>query len=143
MAVPSPVSAPQKIKRGKKYFTVVEANRALPYVSRIVIDITDTYATIVDLRRQLERFDGKSASPQLEREYDESMDRLSDLIDELHAVGVELKDFEKGLIDFPAIHGDREVLLCWKRGEKKVTHWHEVDAGFAGRQPVTLLSEVA
>ena len=57
------------------------------------------------------------------------MDHLSDLFDELHQVGVELKDFEKGLLDFPAVHEGREICLCWHRGEQCVGAWHELDAG--------------
>jgi hypothetical protein len=59
----------------------------------------------------------------------------------LHLVGVELKDFERGLVDFPALHQDREVLLCWHRGEDEIAFWHELDAGFGGRQSVELLRE--
>jgi hypothetical protein len=132
----SPASTP---KLGKKYFSVDEANRALPYVTRIVADITAAYGRIVELRRLLEK-EPLQGVAELEREYDGAMDRLSSLIDELHVVGVELKDFERGLVDFPAVHDGREVLLCWKRGETAVSHWHEVDAGLAGRQPVTSLA---
>ena len=135
------VSVPDAPSSDKKYFTVEEANRALPYVSRIVDDVTEVYGRIVDIRRELETEDPMPGAAELERSYDAAMDRLSRLIDELHDVGVELKDFEKGLVDFPAIHDDRQVLLCWKRGEEAVTHWHEIDAGFAGRNPVSMLSE--
>ena len=134
------VSMPEAPQSGKKYFSVEEANRALPYVSRIVSDVTVVYGRIVEIRRQLESQHPVPGAAELERAYDDAMDRLSNLIDELHEVGVELKDFEKGLVDFPAIHDDREVLLCWKRGEEAITHWHEIDAGFAGRHPVSLLS---
>jgi hypothetical protein len=78
-----------------------------------------------------------------EREYEQAMDRLSQLVDELHRVGVELKDFEKGLVDFPAWHEGREILLCWKQGEAEVAYWHETDAGYAGRQSVKTLQEPA
>jgi hypothetical protein len=120
---------------GKTYFTVAEANQALPYVARIIEDVTAVYRRIVDLRRRLEQAQA-GQDENLEREYEHSMDRLSQLVDELHAVGVELKDFEKGLVDFPAWHEGREVLLCWKKGEDEVAYWHETDAGYAGRQPV-------
>ena len=123
----------------KKYFTLAEANRALPYVSRIIADVTAVYGQIVSLRRQLEHTAPGDGTSPLEREYEASMDRLSGLIDELHTLGVELKDFEKGLIDFPAVHEDREVYLCWKSGEKRVCFWHEIDAGYAGRQDVASL----
>ena len=50
--------------------------------------------------------------------------------------GILIKDVQGGLIDFPHIREDREVLLCWKIGEKKVEYWHEIETGFRGRQPL-------
>ena len=52
-------------------------------------------------------------------------------------VGCELKDWESGLVDFPSRMDSREVCLCWKLGEEQITQWHEVYAGFAGREPIT------
>ena len=129
----------QALEPDRKYFTVEEANRALAYVRPVVDDITTVYQRIVDLRRGIEQSERADELAAQEREYERSMDRLSNLVDELQAVGVELKDFEKGLVDFPAVHENREVLLCWHRGEPTIGHWHEVDAGFAGRQSVELL----
>jgi hypothetical protein len=123
----------------KKAFTLEHANRALPYVSRVVDDITTVYARIIELRRSADKPGGPNGES--EREYEKTMDRLGELVDELHAVGVELKDFELGLVDFPATHQGREVLLCWKRGEQTVSHWHEIDAGLSGRQPISILKE--
>ncbi len=123
----------------RKQFTVAEANRSLPYVARVVDDVMSVYKRIVDLRRGLEDIGAGDESLELERDYERSMDRLGELVDELHMVGVELKDFEKGLIDFPAEHNGREILLCWQQGEQAVTHWHEIDAGFGGRQTVEAL----
>ena len=121
----------------KVYFSVEEANRALPYVSRIVDDITEVYGEIIELRRSAEKPNNPDA--EAEKAYETAMDRLSVLVDELHAVGVELKDFELGLVDFPSTHDGRDILLCWKRGEPKIDHWHEIDAGLAGRQSVERL----
>ena len=134
----SPVKTPEVVNMDKRLFTVSEANRALPYVSRVVDDISRAYGSVIQLRRQLEELDEHSDA--VERDYEQAMDRLSELVDELHVVGVELKDFERGLVDFPAMHEGREILLCWCRGEDRVGQWHEVDAGFAGRQPVELLA---
>ncbi len=125
----------------KKYFTVAEANRALPYVSRIVAEITECYAQVVGLRQQIDDCACEQQQGTHQLDYERSMDHLSDLLDELHQVGVELKDFEKGLLDFPAMHQGREIYLCWQRGEQCVQAWHELDAGFAGRQEVSLLEE--
>lgn len=123
----------------KKYFSLDEANRALPYASRIIVDVQEVYQRIVNLRRQLEHTEPGDGTSPLERDYEHSMDRLSRLIDELHVLGVELKDFEKGLIDFPSVHEDREICLCWRSGEKSVRFWHELDAGYAGRQDIATL----
>jgi hypothetical protein len=62
--------------------------------------------------------------------------RLQYLASEVGSEGCEIKDLESGLIDFPTIWEGREVFLCWKLGEPEVEFWHEIDAGFAGRQPL-------
>jgi len=62
-------------------------------------------------------------------------------VDELGSIGVELKDYESGLIDFPGRHQGRDIYLCWKLGEDKVTHWHELHSGYAGRQSTNTLEE--
>ena len=135
----APVTTPDVANSDKRYFTVLEANRALPYVSRIVEDVTRVYGRIVELRGQLERAAPSGDADKIEPQYESLMDRLSDLIDELREVGVDLKDFQKGLVDFPALHEDREVQLCWKKGEDQIEYWHEADAGYAGRQAIELL----
>ena len=61
-------------------------------------------------------------------------ERLQDYIDELRRLGLEPKGAIEGLVDFPSIIDGKLVYLCWKLGEPEVTHWHELDAGFAGRQ---------
>ncbi len=121
----------------KTYFTLEHANRALPYVRRIVDDIMAVYRDVVALRRRMETDESDGSG--VERQYQEAIDRLGELVDEVQAVGVELKDFERGLVDFPALADDREVMLCWRAGEEHVSHWHEVDAGYAGRQPTDSL----
>jgi hypothetical protein len=55
---------------------------------------------------------------------------------ELKDLGVELKDYFVGLVDFPSVMENREVYLCWRFDESDVAHWHEIDAGFSGRQPI-------
>jgi len=118
----------------RRYFTIDEANRALVYLRRVVDDLQAAYRQVVALRRRIER--GGSQTADAEGAYEAAMDQLSDLVDEVHAVGVELKDFERGMIDFPSWREGREVLLCWEAGEASVTHWHEIDGGVSERQPV-------
>jgi hypothetical protein len=130
-------------KAGKKYFTVSEANHALAYVRPVTKDLMDCYAHVVDIRRRIEKPGIQDSREHLEAEYETTMDRLSELVDELHQVGVELKDFERGLIDFPSVHDDREIYLCWQFKDETVCAWHETDAGFAGRQDVATLDDQA
>jgi len=126
----------------KKFFTLDEARRAMPYVSRIVGDVISCYQDVLEARNHLEMPQPGDNVDALKLDYDKSMGRLNDFVEELKEVGVELKDFERGLIDFPAMHDGREINLCWHHGEDNIVAWHEVDAGYAGRQDVTLLEPV-
>ncbi len=62
--------------------------------------------------------------------------RAKDAVAEIDAIGVQVKDLDIGLLDFPCEVDGRVILLCWKLGEKSITHWHGVSEGFAGRKPV-------
>ena len=59
-------------------------------------------------------------------------------VEELQALGVMVKDLDRGLVDFPALRDGEEVLLCWQVGEDEVGYWHGVDEGFAGRKPLSV-----
>ncbi len=130
--------------RNKKYFTVGEANASLPLVRAIVRDIIELAH---DLRERQERL-GRVQSAQrvtigeayqeeihhaLE-EIEREQERLLEYEQELGNLGVELKDYQTGLVDFPCRMEGREVYLCWRYGEPEVGFWHELEAGFAGRQ---------
>jgi len=67
---------------------------------------------------------------------EKAIQRLKDALAEIDAMGVEVKDLDIGLLDFPCEVDGQIVLLCWKLGEKAITHWHGVSEGFAGRKPV-------
>ena len=69
-------------------------------------------------------------------EREKAIQRVKDAMDEIDAMGVQVKDLDIGLLDFPCEVDGQIVLLCWKLGEKAITHWHGVSEGFAGRKPV-------
>ena len=69
-------------------------------------------------------------------EREKSVQRIKDALAEIDATGVQVKDLDIGLLDFPCEVEGRIVLLCWKLGEKGITHWHGVSEGFAGRKPI-------
>lgn len=69
-------------------------------------------------------------------ERDKAVQHIKDALAEISAAGVQVKDLDIGLLDFPCVLEDRIVLLCWKLGEEAITHWHSMEEGFAGRKPI-------
>jgi hypothetical protein len=69
-------------------------------------------------------------------EREKAIQRVKDAMAEIDAIGVQVKDLDIGLLDFPCLVEGRTVLLCWKLGEKEITHWHGETEGFAGRKPI-------
>ncbi len=132
----------ERHQRGKKFFTVTQANATLPLVRAIVGDIADLAQGMAKLQERLEqqrkpgqaRTMSREEIQQLRAEYQHNQSRLEEFIRELGQLQVELKDPLLGLVDFPSRLEGREVYLCWQLGEAEVAHWHELDAGFAGRQ---------
>ena len=139
MALSNPVEAKPR------FFSVEEANKALPLVKMIVGDIARQFEVVGELKQRLSAVRGErrrsandpyaeeTAQSQAELEAEET--KLGTFIDELSRLGVVLKGPD-GLCDFPSLRDGREVYLCWKLGEPQVTHWHEKNAGFDGRQPL-------
>jgi hypothetical protein len=124
-----------------KIFTVQEANALLPEVRNIAGKIQRAH-------RKLSRFreEAKKAAEAAEQggggmasgvAYATVLTVLTTQMAELEALGVQLKDFERGLVDFPSLRDGRVVLLCWQLGEgDELEWWHDVDTGFAGREPL-------
>jgi hypothetical protein len=69
-------------------------------------------------------------------EHEKALQKAKDAVAEIDATGVQVKDLDIGLLDFPCAVGDEVILLCWKLGEKKITHWHGMAEGFASRKPI-------
>jgi hypothetical protein len=128
--------------RNRRRFTLVEAARTLPLVSRIVKDIVEVHGICSHLQASIESAPRRSSkTEELEAQLEVKLQRLHDLVGEINQVGCELKDCAMGLIDFPARHQGRDIYLCWKLGEDRINYWHELHSGFAGRQPVSVLEE--
>ena len=124
-----------------KIFTVQEANALLP-------DVRSILSKIQRAHRKLSRYraEAKKASQAAEQggggiahgvAYASILTELTLQLAELEGLGVQLKDFERGLVDFPSLRDGKVVLLCWQLGEgDELEWWHDVDAGFAGRTPL-------
>ena len=127
-------------------FTPEEANEALAEVRPVAERMVRARRTLTAaVRRQRELVmriagNGGDLSPGEVRDATAEAERAVAAIDEcvavLEAAGVQVKDLDEGLVDFPARHAGRDILLCWKVGEPAVAHWHGVDEGFAGRKPL-------
>jgi len=123
-----------------KLFTVEEANELLPSLIPMLLEIRELYARI-DILRDSARAAASASQFGGGMEggsgYVNTLYHIGKLTTELHKTGVELKDYARGLIDFPSMRKDRVVLLCWQIGDgDEIGWWHESDAGFAGRQPL-------
>jgi hypothetical protein len=130
-----------------RLFTIDQANAMLPLVRAITSDLSALAKDVVERRHRLALLtsgrDFKPGDPysdelaQMEAELERDASRLQEYVDELRQLGVEPKGAVEGLVDFPCQLDGKLVLLCWKLGESEVLYWHELDAGFAGRQPLT------
>ena len=134
-------------ERSVRLFTLQEANALLPRVRGIVARLQEIfglfrhYAGEQDYPTALERSNGhplpETPAAMPSRQEVRALRTEADaLVDEIVGLGIALKDVDQGLVDFPAVHDGRIVYLCWKQGEEEIGFWHELDTGFAGRQPL-------
>ncbi|MGH9943060.1 MAG: DUF2203 domain-containing protein [Pyrinomonadaceae bacterium] len=125
-----------------KLFSLEEANVLLPSVRRIVASLTRAHAYVASRKADARRageIGAESGGGHLDEssKYIRVVLTLIEKTSELDSLGVQLKDYSIGLIDFPSMREGRIVLLCWKLGEgDRIEWWHETEAGYAGRQPL-------
>jgi hypothetical protein len=124
----------------RKYFTVEEANRLIPQIKAIVERLRQERRRLLTQRSTAETAarnavgngGGQTAATYLSAYWQTYGRGLA----QLQAMGILLKDLERGLIDFPHWRQGREVYLCWEYGEERIDFWHETDSGYNGRQPL-------
>lgn len=127
-----------------RLFTLEEALALLPTVRQLIHEIQQGRGDLDARSRELDRLmaltsgNGHLAADiaSTRAAVQEAGEKLQDLLDELDGLGVELKGLEDGLVDFPSERERRTVYLCWRLGEDTIRFWHELDGGFAGRQPL-------
>jgi len=124
-------------------FTVEDANRTLPLVRRIVGDLVRDYWRWQEKIREFEEVaanrivgEPNEHADRLEIEAQQLAREIDGYVAEIRELGVQMKGFDTGLVDFPGEIDGRPVLLCWQLGEESVQYWHEENAGFAGRRPL-------
>ncbi len=128
-----------------RMFTLEEANALLPRLREVLPALQETKASLDTLQASLAALtqaasgNGHLLLAQMDRKRKEAealSERLNASLRELQDIGCELKGIDEGLIDFPGERDGRTVYLCWKLGEERIVWWHELDTGFAGRQPL-------
>jgi hypothetical protein len=136
-------------ERPHKLLTVEEANALLPVDIPILQQLQHLHASLLETSQKLHELAGKlsggnghSPAPikdqlqQLSRHQLQLVEAFQSSVRRLEELGCELKDLGIGLVDFYSLREGETVLLCWKLGEDRIRHWHPLDAGYAGRQPL-------
>jgi len=122
-----------------RHFSVDEANAILPRIRSIVESVLAARQRIIDVQPEvwptLEKAVGNGGSRKASALVEE-FKKVEDGVRAIQDLGANVKDINTGLIDFPSLLGDREVFLCWRYDEPTVGFWHDLNAGFAGRQTI-------
>ena len=122
--------------RFKKHYTLQEARALLPQVRQWLAELNGALQRVVrhDERVAGELAAGADLGGDAVNEWLRSLVRFQKLFLQFHKREIQIKDPQRGLIDFPAILGGREVFLCWEQDEDDIEYWHDLDAGYAGRE---------
>ena len=127
------------------YFSVNDANEILPLVIKKFNYAKKAKAEVMKMEQQLTSEITPTTSLEeytiIKRKLNSSITKFYQSIEDLENTGVSLKGLDEGLLDFPAKRFDEEIWLCWKEGETEIKFWHEKDAGFMGRKPISVSNE--
>lgn len=134
----------------RRLFTVAEVNRLIPSLERIFGEVLQLHASLRREEANLESLGvrpskeilagedeaGSPAIRQAKAMFRAYYEMLVESLGQVADLGGQVKDLETGLVDFPGRRGGDDIFLCWKLGEKSVSHWHPLDTGFSGRRPL-------
>ena len=131
----------------QRTFTLDEAHLLLPVLESLLKQAIESKQLVERIDKEFQDLNhkiflaggtliniAKVATRKAERE--RAVQKIKDTLNEIDATGVQVKDLDIGLLDFPCLVDDRMILLCWKLGEEKITHWHSLEEGFKGRKPI-------
>jgi hypothetical protein len=130
-----------------KVFTLSEAQTLLPVVEALLRKAQAAGTRAGELENEMQLLSQRiflsggmhvdvAAAARRRAEHDKAEQETKDTLAEIDSIGVQVKDLEKGLLDFPSVMDGKTVLLCWKLGEPSIAHWHTEEEGFAGRKPL-------
>ncbi|MCX8155231.1 MAG: DUF2203 domain-containing protein [Verrucomicrobiae bacterium] len=124
--------------RFTKHYTLDEARALLPQVREWLKDLQNTGEALRKVDQQLlqmHRWGGDLGGPQVHAWLHLNL-KCTELLAEFERRQILIKDVQRGLVDFPSLRGDREIFLCWEMDEEDIQFWHELDAGYAGREAI-------
>ncbi|WP_158792324.1 DUF2203 domain-containing protein [Granulicella sp. L60] len=130
-----------------KTFTLGEAQTLLPVVEALLRRAQTAGTKAAELEHEMQLLSHRiflsggmhvdvASAARRRAEREKAMQETRDTLSEIDSIGVQVKDLEQGLLDFPCMMDGRTVLLCWKLGETAITHWHTEEEGFEGRKPL-------
>jgi hypothetical protein len=122
-----------------EYFSLEKANEVLVEIRPMIAELLELRGEILEKQPQAWPVIEKSAGNgggKIASELVRDFNRIDALVRAINATGAILKDVNTGLVDFLAVRDGREVYLCWRYGEPEILYWHELEGGFAGRQPI-------
>jgi hypothetical protein len=131
----------------QKTFTLNEATTLLPVLRTLLKRSMEGKRSIEDVEKELQDVKHRillsggllvdvQEMARRRAEHDKAVQEIKDALAEIEAIGVQVKDLDIGLLDFPCVVDDEIVLLCWKYGEEKIQYWHGLEEGFRGRKPI-------
>ena len=120
----------------KRHYTIEEARELLPQLRQWLSELKRLRARVSQLEKRIEHIlaAGNDAGGESVNELIRSLWAIKKLLQKFQQREIQLKDLERGLVDFPAILGGREVFLCWEQDEDDIEYWHDLDTGYAGRE---------
>ena len=127
------------------YFTISEANKVLP-------NVIEKFKTVVNYKNEIMKIEQELNTTlmptstfeqyiKVKQKLNSTVTKFYQAIEDLENTGVVIKGIEEGLLDFPSKRFDEDIWLCWKDGENEIKFWHEKDAGFNGRKPISVSDE--
>ena len=131
----------------KIYFTLENAQKFIPLIKSKIKTLQDLKESIsllstVEIDFQNDTYENYIHFIKVNKEFHKLVYTFYKELEEIESVGCVVKDIDSGLVDFFHYFEGRDVFLCWKLGEDKIGHWHEIDTGYEGRKPIVFLEEI-
>lgn len=121
-----------------RHFTLDQANRLLSALKPLLLELRQSKDRLVDgeAHEALSEAAPANGGGEPGRQVGEAFLEVRRLLERLQEAGIVLRDVDRGLVDFPSLRDGREIYLCWELGEDEITHWHDLESGYPGREPL-------